>query len=198
MRIEAMDYREGAAIELQTGRLVLRTIDSSFAARSLDYFVRNRVFFKAWMPTADDTFYTLAFHEEKLQIERDLLNQDRSIRLWIFKKEDRDFKRIIGDLAFSNIIRGAFQSCHLGYKMDGSEINKGLMTEALKRAIQFAFDELRLHRIEANIMPKNVRSIKVVEKLGFVNEGVSRKYLNISGVWQDHSHYVLLNPDEGQ
>jgi ribosomal-protein-alanine N-acetyltransferase len=79
--------------------------------------------------------------------------------------------------------------------MDGAEINHGYITEALRRAIRFAFEDLQLHRIEANIMPKNVRSIRVVEKLGFVNEGLSRKYLKIAGVWEDHVHYVLLNPD---
>jgi ribosomal-protein-alanine N-acetyltransferase len=70
------------------------------------------------------------------------------------------------------------------------------MTEALERAISFAFEDMRLHRIEANIMPKNARSIRVVEKLGFVNEGLSRKYLKIAGSWEDHIHYVLLNPSE--
>ena len=57
-------------------------------------------------------------------------------------------------------------------------------------------EELKLHRIEANIMPRNARSIRVVEKLGFINEGRSRKYLKIAGVWEDHLHFVLVNPDE--
>ncbi len=191
-----MTYLEQEAIELRTDRLILRTIDSTFAARCLDYFVCNKQFFKQWNPTVDATFYTLAFHEEKLQLERELRFQDRTVRFWLFKKEDRAFQRIIGDLAFSNIIRGAFQSCHLGYKMDGAEINRGMMTEALKRAIRFAFEDMKLHRIEANIMPHNTRSISVVEKLGFANEGLSRKYLKIAGKWEDHLHYVLLNPNE--
>ena len=115
------------------------------------------------------------------------------LRLWIFDKADTAFKYTIGFINFSNIVRGAFQSCHLGYATDHAEINRGVMTEALKRAIAFAFDELKLHRVEANIMPKNTRSIRVVEKLGFVNEGLSRKYLKINGVWEDHIHFVRLN-----
>ena len=174
----------------------MRTIDTSFAARVLDYAVRNRDFMQEWNPATSEAFYTLEFQEERLRIERELLLQDRSVRLWLFKKHDRAFERIIGDLAFSNIVRGAFQSCHLGYKMDGAEINKGYITEALSRAIRFAFGDMQLHRIEANIMPKNVRSRRVVEKLGFVEEGLSRKYLKIAGAWEDHIHYVLLNPDE--
>ena len=183
-------------IILTTRRLVLRTLDASFAARCLDYFTRNRAFFKQWMPAVGEAFYTLEFHEEKLQLEQELLLQDRVVRLWMFREEDRAFEQIVGDIAFSNIVRGAFQSCHLGYKMDGLEINKGLMTEALERAIGYAFDDLKLHRIEANIMPRNVRSIRVVEKLGFASEGLARKYLKIAGVWEDHLHYVLLNPNE--
>jgi [ribosomal protein S5]-alanine N-acetyltransferase len=186
----------GDTIELSTDRLVLRTIDETFAARCLDYVERNREFFSAWNPLVDASFYTLEFQAQKLRVERDLLAQDRALRLWLFHKEDIAHERIVGDLAFSNIVRGAFQSCHLGYKTDGAAINHGYMTEALTRAIRFAFADMRLHRIEANIMPRNARSIRVVEKLGFVNEGLSRKYLKIAGVWEDHMHYVLLNPDE--
>jgi ribosomal-protein-alanine N-acetyltransferase len=189
-----MAYLHDGDIELRTDRLVLRTIDPTFAARALDFATRNRSFMAEWNPAVDETFYTLEFQEQRLRIERELLAQDRAVRLWLFKQDDRAFERIIGDLAFSNIVRGAFQSCHLGYKMDGAEINKGYITEAIERATRFAFEEMKLHRIEANIMPKNLRSIRVVEKLGFVNEGVSRKYLKIAGVWEDHIHYVLLNP----
>jgi ribosomal-protein-alanine N-acetyltransferase len=183
-------------IFLYTDHLVLRTIDPAFAARCLDYAVRNREFFTPWNPAVDETFYTLAFQEQRLRLDRELRAQERAVRLWLFKREDHAFERIIGDLAFSNIVRGAFQSCHLGYKIDRAESSRGRMTEALACAIRLAFEGLKLHRIEANIMPRNARSIRVVEKLGFVNEGLSRKYLKIAGVWEDHLHYVLLNPDE--
>jgi [ribosomal protein S5]-alanine N-acetyltransferase len=191
-----MGHLSEGDIELCSDRLILRTIDPAFAARCLDYVVRNREFFEVWNPAVDETFYTLAFQEDKLRLDRELRAQDRAVRLWLFKREDRAFERIVGDLAFSNIVRGAFQSCHLGYKIDGAESSRGLMTEALTRAIRFAFEDLKLHRIEANIMPRNARSIRVVEKLGFVNEGLSHKYLKIAGAWEDHIHFVLLNPDE--
>jgi ribosomal-protein-alanine N-acetyltransferase len=191
-----MSYQVNGAIELHTERLVLRTIDASFAGRALAFALHNRVFQEPWNPLVDESYYSLEFQTQRLRVERELLLQDRSVRLWLFKRADSMFERIIGELAFSNIVRGAFQSCHLGYKMDGAEINQGYITEALSRAIRFAFEDLRLHRIEANIMPRNIRSIRVVEKLGFVNEGLSHKYLKIAGVWEDHSHYVLLNPNE--
>lgn len=184
--------------ELRTERLVLKTLDPSFAARVLDYWTRNWGFFREWNPAVDAAFFSLAFQRDRLQSELDLMNDDRMVRFWLFEREDRAFERIIGDLAFSNIVRGAFQSCHLGYKVDRSEINKGYMTEALRRAIGFAFDELKLHRVEANIMPRNTRSLRVVEKLGFAGEGLARKYLKINGVWEDHLHYVMLNEKDEQ
>ncbi|WP_330587983.1 GNAT family N-acetyltransferase [Anaerocolumna sedimenticola] len=100
---------------------------------------------------------------------------------------------MVGTIAFTNIVRGVFLSCFLGYKLDRFEINKGYMTEAVSRGIEIMFQDYRLHRIEANIMPKNVRSLKVVAKLGFYNEGIARNYLKINGKWEDHIHMVLLN-----
>ena len=67
------------------------------------------------------------------------------------------------------------------------------MTEAVELITRYAFDHLELHRIEANVMPRNVASLRVLEKNGYINEGISQKYLNINGVWEDHYHMVILN-----
>ena len=99
---------------------------------------------------------------------------------------------VIGSIVLNNIIRGAFHSCHLGYKMDQFNINKGYLTEGLKIVIEYAFNVLKLHRIEANIMPHNSPSLRVVEKLVY-HEGLAKKYLNINESWEDHIHMVLLN-----
>ncbi|MED2962046.1 GNAT family protein, partial [Bacillus thuringiensis] len=96
-------------------------------------------------------------------------------------------------ISFNLIVRGIYQSCVLGYKLDKAELNKGYTTEALRKAIQVAFEEFQLHRIEAPIMPRNLASIQVVTKIGFQYEGVSRKMLMVNGVWEDHMRWVLLN-----
>ncbi len=67
------------------------------------------------------------------------------------------------------------------------------MTEAIVKMVAIAFEKLSLHRIEANIIPRNTRSIRTVEKAGFEYEGISKKYLKINGVWEDHVHMVILN-----
>jgi ribosomal-protein-alanine N-acetyltransferase len=180
-------------LELLTDRLRLKVLGPDFARESLDYYARNDAFLSEWNPTPAPDFYTLPYHQERLRIELNLMKEGRLARFWLFKREDAAFMTAIGNLAFNNIVRGAFQSCHLGYQLDQREINQGLMTEALRRAIAFAFDELKLHRIEANVMPRNLRSSRVLTKLGFVEEGLARQYLKINGVWEDHIHYVILN-----
>ncbi|WP_415875489.1 GNAT family N-acetyltransferase [Clostridium sp.] len=139
----------------------------------------------------NEEFYTNKYQEEQLDKELYDTENKRSFRLWVFKKDDENIG--IDSVGFNNIVMGAFLSCHLGYKLDKEEVNKGYITEAIRKGIEIMFNEFGLHRIEANIMPKNKRSLRVVEKLGFYNEGLAYKYLKINGRWEDHIHMVLLN-----
>ncbi len=177
----------------ETDRLLLKVLDPFQAGLTLDYYSRNRAFLEEWEPVREEAFYTLQKQRELLAQEQADFESGRLFRAWIFKKEEED--RAIGMFGFSNIVRGAFLSCFLGYKLDGQETCKGYMTEALQRGIAMMFEDYGLHRIEANIMPKNKASLRVVEKLGFCNEGLSRQYLKINGVWEDHIHMVLLNDE---
>lgn len=68
------------------------------------------------------------------------------------------------------------------------------MTEALHKAIEVVFTEYDLHRVEAPVMPKNKASIKVLKKLGFREEGITKQMLKVNGVWEDHIRWSLLNP----
>lgn len=175
----------------ETERLVLRVLDKSYAELVLDYYLRNKLFLAEWEAVKGEEFYSKQYQEKQLDKELSDMEDGRSFRLWLFKRQDES--RIIGSVGFNNIVRGAFQSCHLGYKGDKDEVNKGYITEAIKKGIEIIFNEFGLHRIEANIMPKNKRSLRVVEKLGFYNEGMAYKYLKINGKWEDHIHMVLLN-----
>ena len=143
-----------------------------------------------------DAFYTYEHQRHRLDVELEQTRAGTMLRLWMFRKEDTHLRKIIGDVHLSHIVRGVMHSCFLGYKTDQSEINKGYMTEALEASIRFAFEDLKLHRIEAGIMPRNIASQRVVEKLGFEREGLSRRYIWINGVWEDHLRYALLNEKE--
>ncbi|HWR40076.1 MAG TPA: GNAT family protein [Patescibacteria group bacterium] len=81
----------------------------------------------------------------------------------------------------------------MSYKLDKNELCQGYMTEAINEVVNFAFHQLDLHRIEANILPRNTASLKTVEKAGFYHEGLAIKYLQINGRWEDHIHMVIRN-----
>ena len=100
---------------------------------------------------------------------------------------------MIGKAGLSSIVRGPFLSAFTGYMMDKDEIRKGYAAEALAELIRAAFEDLGLHRLEANIIPRNEASRALAEKAGFRCEGESPKYLKINGRWEDHAHYVIRN-----
>ncbi|MCR8630485.1 GNAT family N-acetyltransferase [Paenibacillus radicis (ex Xue et al. 2023)] len=178
-------------MELYTQRLVLKVIDESAADAVLDFILRNKEFLKEWEAHKKIDHYTYQVQKELLLEENRKLVHGELFKVWIYKIEDRS--RIIGSIALNNIVRGAFQACHLGYRIDKDEQNKGYMTEALQEIIKHAFTQLKLHRIEANILPRNKASLKVTEHLGFYNEGLAIKYLKINNKWEDHIHMVLRN-----
>lgn len=177
--------------QYETERLELKTLDRSFAGLILDYYERNKAFMEEWEATKCEDYFTVPYQEKLLEKDLNDMENGRCLRLWIFKKGGPD--RIIGMVAFNNIVRGAFLSCHMGYRLERDELNKGYISEAVQKGIDVMFSEYGLHRIEANIMPKNTASLRVAEKAGFYNEGLAYKYLKINGKWEDHIHMVLRN-----
>ena len=176
---------------LTTSRLTLLLPHEIQAAQLLDYELRNRDFFTPWVPLRFDDWFTMSAQQRRIDIEAVDQQQGRSYRFFLCSKESPT--HVIGDAGLSTIVRGAFHSCYLGYKIDGERQGQGYMREALTAIIDYAFQHLNLHRVEANIMPRNARSIRLIEGLGFEREGYSPRYLKINGVWEDHVGYALLN-----
>jgi ribosomal-protein-alanine N-acetyltransferase len=176
-----------------TSRLQLKTLGPDHASMVLAFCQKNAVFLQPFEPDRKPGYYTKNIQKKILEIEADGMAKGEMLRLWLFHKDDIFCQYPLGNLAFTNIIKGAFLSCFLGYKMDQAYINKGYMTEAVSEGIRIIFDDYKLHRIEANIMPRNFPSLTLAEKLGFVNEGLSISYLKLNDQWEDHCHYVLLN-----
>lgn len=101
---------------------------------------------------------------------------------------------IVGTFNLSGIVRGYFQSGFLGYEVFSPHQKKGYMTIGLRLLLAEAFSTLNLHRLEANIQPENIGSIKLVKSAGFVKEGFSKSYLNIGGFgWKDHERWAIIN-----
>ena len=102
---------------------------------------------------------------------------------------------IVGTINLSQIFRAGFQNAYLGYYVGERYAGQGYMTEALRLMLRYAFGELKLHRLEANIQPENVASIALVRRARFVREGYSRRYLKICGRWRDHERWALIAED---
>lgn len=110
---------------------------------------------------------------------------------------DRESGKIIGVINLNCIVRGFFQSAYLGYYVGAPYARHGYMTEALRLVAAYAFGEMKLHRLEANIQPTNLSSIALVRKCGFRKEGFSPKYLKVLGEWRDHERWTLLADASG-
>lgn len=183
---------EPSPILLAGPRLTLHLPPPTDAGKVLAYFWMNRAHLGPWSPPAPPGYYTEEFWRYRLEENRDEYLEDRSVRFFAVRSGDPD--RIVGNVSLTNIRRGALQAANLGYGLAGDVVGHGLMTEALGLTIAFAFGRLSLHRLEANHMPDNDRSSRLLERHGFVVEGFAKDYLYIDGRWRDHVLTALSNP----
>ena len=176
---------------LQTERLLLLPSDPRLAEPVTAYFVRNQHFLRPFEPPRDNLFFSVPGQRRLLKREQHEMAAGCSYRFWMVPKDNR--KNIIGSVALSGLIRGSIQSSFVAYRTDAALQGCGYATEAMQRLMEFSFEAIHLHRLEANIMPRNKPSLRVAEKLGFINEGLSRLYLNINGAWEDHFRFSIIN-----
>ena len=107
----------------------------------------------------------------------------------------RESGDLVGAIHLNHIIPGALQGAFLGYYAFTPHAGQGLMREGMRLVLKQAFQELKLHRLEANIQPKNHASLRLARKCGFVREGFSRRYLKVGGRWKDHERWAILAED---
>jgi ribosomal-protein-alanine N-acetyltransferase len=98
---------------------------------------------------------------------------------------------LVGQLTVSGITYGSLYSASIGYWISRHVAGLGITPTAVALATDHCFGGLGLHRVEINIRPENGPSLRVVEKLGFRDEGVRERYLHIQGVWRDHRTFAL-------
>lgn len=184
------------SFRLTTERLILSPPATTDITGLVEYWKANREHLAPWTPKREEAFYT-QHGQSEVMLEHMAAKNAGTRRAWLLRERgnhpDRERETIVGRIALSNIVRGAFHSAHLSYDLAELAIGRGYMAEALAAVIAWAFKEDNLHRLEANIMPSNVDSKNVIRPLGFVCEGVARQYLRIAGKWEDHEHWVLLN-----
>lgn len=169
-------------------RICIRQLNWTDLEDHLKLRIENRNFLQPFEPQFTDHHYTLAGQREVI---RKVMDQWETGASYGFGVYDRDTDQLIGRVNLSNVSRGAWQNCTIGYFLDQECLGKGYMTEAVRLACGFAFQQAGLHRIEASVMPRNTPSIRVLEKVGFQYIGLSKHHLKINGVWEDHHLYSL-------
>jgi ribosomal-protein-alanine N-acetyltransferase len=174
----------------ETEHLNVFVLDQTGAKQLLAYELKNREYFQQYSIARNDSYYTLPNFLCVCENQHKLYEQKRKLPLLLVKKGG---ERIIGTVNLNEIVLGVFRSCTLGYSIDAEMHRQGLGREAVSQVVDYAFNTLFLHRIEANIMPRNRASLALAESLGFCNEGLSKRYLYINGKWEDHVNMVLLN-----
>jgi ribosomal-protein-alanine N-acetyltransferase len=179
----------------ETERLYLSDFGPEHAAAVRTYGLLSLDYHEPWDPLRTADFWELPAVAARLRAQTDDAKAGRALCLCLSAKDDPE--RVIGMANLRNIVRGALLSAHLGYSLAPDAVGHGYMTEAVRRVVVIAFNELGLHRVEANVMPSNARSLAVVERCGFEREGFSPRLLRINGRWEDHIRFARINDGMG-
>lgn len=143
-----------------------------------------------WEPERPAHWFTEAGQREALDQAKTDRAADRSYAFLITD----DAGRLLGRLTLASVVRGAGQFCSLGYWVAQEATGRGVATAAVGQALGIAFGELGLHRVQAEILPHNHASRRVLERHGFQRYGLAPQYLRIAGRWQDHELWQVLAP----
>lgn len=187
--------------EIETERLVVRLARPGMEDPLVDFLSANFPgHLDRWAPPVGAGFFSRDFWHEKLGLAVEEFHRDRAVRLVIQERASNEAPvpidaAVVGTCNFTNIVRGPFQACHLGYQVALAQQGRGIMHEALQGSIRYMFAERRMHRIMANYRPENYRSARLLRRLGFRREGLAENYLFIDGAWRDHVLTALVNPD---
>lgn len=179
--------------QLSTEKLDLVVATLGLAAPLATFFSENREHLEPWSPPMSSALFNPNEQGARLKMQREAFDQDRAWQWYLTLKQQPN--KIVGSVQVSQIHRGAFQSAMLGYSLAKACEGKGLMSEAVTAVIEEVFSVRgKLHRIQANAMTTNERSLALLDRLGFVREGLAPRYLYINGAWRDHYTYSLINP----
>lgn len=150
----------------------------------------NRDFLAPWEPIRGEDYPTVDGQRADIQAALERHEQGTALPHVILEESGR----AVGRITLNGIVRGPFQSCSTGYWVSAADNGHGLATAAVRDIIRVAFEELGLHRVQAETLLHNVGSQRVLERNGFVRYGVAPTYLKIAGEWQDCAMFQVLAP----
>ena len=174
---------------IRTQNLILRAPLAGDYSTWASLRMESRDFLTPWEPVWTEDDLTRASFRLRVKRAAREIATDEAYSLFVL---DARSEALLGGLTLGLVRRGVAQACTLGYWMGQRHAGKGHMTEAVRGALDFAFSELALHRVEAACLPTNEPSRRLLERVGFTREGEARGYLRINGVWADHLLYGIL------
>lgn len=171
----------------------LRVVQMSDAEALAALCAANRAYLRPWEPERDDAYFTPDGQRDNV---RDLVEAYATGEMWpgVILVDGE----IAGRITLNNVLRGPLQSCFVGYWVARAHAGRGVATEALRQALDVAFDGLRLHRVEAFTRVDNRASQRVLERNGFTVVGTARRHIHLDGRWHDERLFERLAPwDDG-
>ncbi|MDF2540959.1 MAG: Ribosomal-protein-alanine N-acetyltransferase [Herbinix sp.] len=178
----------------ETNRLILKILHKDSAPEVLAFYEENKSFFEPWEPKRAENFYTLAYQRAVLAAEYHNMSEGNFLRYWVFLKDHPE--EIIGTFCFQNFLKLPYQSCCIGYKYAKKHTRNGYAYESVQKGISVIFEDFCIHRIEAFIMPSNLPSRQLIEKLNFEPEGLAKSLAKVDGIWTDHLRFAIINPKD--
>lgn len=179
------------SVRLVGDRVVLAILPPARASDVVAFHRENAAHLAPWSPPRPEGFLTEEHWRGRLSMNRSECDDGVSLRLHVLTRGESE---VIGEASLSQIFRGPFQNAFLGYSLAQRFEGRGLMSESLRLLVTHAFGGLRLHRVQANHLPENERSARLLRRLGFRREGLAQDYLFIAGRWRDHVMTALTNP----
>jgi len=186
----AFSYDPGSVARLYGRRVVLRPLSAADFPAWSEVRVRNEDWLLVWEPKRQPGHPDPARDRDAFTVRCHARERERQLGtgygFGIFVDE-----HLVGEINLNAIQRGPFQNAYVGYWVDQARAGRSYVPESVVVLTRFAFDELRLHRLQIAIIPRNARSRRVMEKLAYREEGLAKRYLEINGVWEDHCRYAI-------
>ena len=192
MRMPVLGPGVQRGLKLESGRVYLRPPRLGDWRTWADLREASRAFLTPWEPTWPQDALSGSAFRRRVRAHSQEWRDGVGYAFLIFRRRD---DQLVGGVTLSNVRRGVCQCASLGYWTGQVHARQGHMTEALVAALNFSFDDLALHRLEAACLPNNDASRGLLVKMGFREEGYAKRYLRINGQWRDHVLFAMLCED---
>lgn len=188
--IDCKTYNDNQRINilrLSGSNINIKILTPDDANSMFEYYVRNKQYLKPFEPSREECFYTFEAQKQILMESYKQFLNGEGVNFGIYSSNS-----LVGKIQVSNITYGVFKNAIVGYSIDENCQGKGWMKEALSLVLDYGFNEMELHRIEASTLVDNIKSQSVLLGCGFEKLGLNKKYLYINGTWRDHITFYKI------